>query len=320
MAASAQGEDRSSFQPVGPWPPNDFGIVKATEGLGWTDPTFARNWLNLKNAGIPRGAYLFFHPSTSVLGQVDHFLAVVKAAGLHPGDMLWLDQELWAGAAGETLPTHEELGLPADAEHPAETRMHLPLETAPAGALPLGAVALAALEALKVQAPHNPVGIYTMGSMLNALAPCTGFDLWIAHPGSTAPASVAPWKTWRIWQYASSGGHGGGDRNGFQGTKAALNKWIGTYTAVYAVQPQHVKGMGRYTQADIEWEMTARVTSYTAYLADHRGHELEHVVLPSSACRYTFHDLKQATKYKLGVLAHPAAPGVLPHYVDVTTK
>lgn len=319
MVASAQGEDRSSFQNVGPWHGNDFAIIKATESLGWTDPTFARNWANLKMAGIPRGAYLFFHPSLSAVGQVEHFLSVVRGQGLEPGDMLWLDQELWAGAEGETLPTLEQAGGPINGDHPVERRMHLPLD-ATATSVPLGQIAHAALEALHAAAPHSPVGIYTMGSMLSALAPCTAFDLWIAHPGSVAPASVAPWKTWRIWQYASSGGPGGGDRDGYQGSKAKLHTWINSYKTAYAVQPTSVTGMGRFTQADIAWSGAQRATGFWVHLADSAGHELQKVSLPATAAKYTFHDLKVATDYKLGVHAVPYGPGSTVHYVDVKTK
>lgn len=37
-----------------------FAFIKATEGSGYTDPQFKRNWRKAKEAGLIRGAYHFF--------------------------------------------------------------------------------------------------------------------------------------------------------------------------------------------------------------------------------------------------------------------
>src|SRR6266700_4008854 len=100
MTISAQGEDRSDFQAVFPWSGLDFGFVKATEGTGWTGHTFAANWAELAKEAKPRGAYHFLHPSEDPVVQAQHFVGVVKAAGLRAGDMLVVDTEVFEGLSG----------------------------------------------------------------------------------------------------------------------------------------------------------------------------------------------------------------------------
>src|SRR5215470_1317293 len=52
-------------------------IVKATEGLKYTDPTFNRNVIEAQAAGLLVGAYHFGTGATSGLEQAQHFLSVV---------------------------------------------------------------------------------------------------------------------------------------------------------------------------------------------------------------------------------------------------
>jgi lysozyme len=72
-----------------------FAIAKATEGLTYTDPSFARNWTAIKDAGIVRGAYHFARPSNNTAeDEADHFMNKVDAAGgIQAGDLLALDME-----------------------------------------------------------------------------------------------------------------------------------------------------------------------------------------------------------------------------------
>jgi len=55
----------------------DFGFVKATEGETISDAHFCQNWIEMKNAGIIRGAYHFFRPNTSAISQAKHFIEKV---------------------------------------------------------------------------------------------------------------------------------------------------------------------------------------------------------------------------------------------------
>jgi lysozyme len=51
-----------------------FSFMKATEGIGNTDPLFKRNWKKAKEHGIIRGAYHFFIASKDVRMQAEHFI------------------------------------------------------------------------------------------------------------------------------------------------------------------------------------------------------------------------------------------------------
>jgi lysozyme len=192
MVASAQGQDRSSYQPVVPWTGLSFGIAKATEGTAITDPSFARNWRAL--SGSMRGAYHFLHPDENGVTQAQHFMSAVKPQGLVAGDMLWCDSELPAGNAD--------------------------------------AVTLAFLREAASLAPTGViVGTYTnhnVGQSLKQTA-ATFPDLWFAWPSRTAPPQglYAPFKGWRIWQYGIGALSGGTvDLDAYNGTAAQMHAWL----------------------------------------------------------------------------------------------
>ncbi len=229
---SAQGEDRSSYQDVVPWTADDFGFTKATEATGWTDPTFAANWANLRAEGKPRGAYHFFHPSISATAQADFFLSFVRAnGGLEPGDMLMIDTEITVGADGiEVFSDPAQAGL----------RSNVP----PSGTLASPALVdsgtLTFLETVRSSLVHperHPLVVYTNLSVGSLLTSCTQFNLFIAYPSLTAPPSVAPWPNWRFWQWEFGGGPGGGDRDAYNGTQAALMAWLDTFKSATVVAP-----------------------------------------------------------------------------------
>ena len=55
-----------------------FAFIKATEGIGNTDPHFKRNWKRSKEAGIFRGAYHFFIGSKDGKMQAENFIDKVE--------------------------------------------------------------------------------------------------------------------------------------------------------------------------------------------------------------------------------------------------
>jgi lysozyme len=61
-----------------------FVFIKATEGIGNTDPEFKRNWKRSKSNGIIRGAYHFFIASKDGKMQAENFIDKVE---LQPGDL-----------------------------------------------------------------------------------------------------------------------------------------------------------------------------------------------------------------------------------------
>lgn len=54
-----------------------FALIKATEGAGYTDPTFARNWQGAREAGLTVGAYHYFTLCSPGAEQAADFLAQV---------------------------------------------------------------------------------------------------------------------------------------------------------------------------------------------------------------------------------------------------
>ena len=78
-----------------------FTFIKATEGLGRVDNTFRRNWFEVKEAGLPRGAYHFFNAGKSGKAQAENFIETVE---LEKGDLPpVLDIEQTNGASPEDL-------------------------------------------------------------------------------------------------------------------------------------------------------------------------------------------------------------------------
>ncbi|MEK7224950.1 MAG: GH25 family lysozyme [Bacteroidota bacterium] len=61
-----------------------FSFIKATEGIGNTDPWFKRNWKRAGDNNIVRGAYHFFIGSKDGKMQAENFIGKVD---LKPGDL-----------------------------------------------------------------------------------------------------------------------------------------------------------------------------------------------------------------------------------------
>lgn len=55
-----------------------FAFVKATEGATHQDSRFDKNWYDMKQVGLKRGAYHFFRPMTSAEDQAMNFINIVN--------------------------------------------------------------------------------------------------------------------------------------------------------------------------------------------------------------------------------------------------
>lgn len=106
-----RGVDISSAQTVTLWPAVgkavDFVIVKATEGVTYTSPTWTRYYRAAADANILRGSYHFAHPANSALAEARHYVAALKDAGFKSGHDLppCLDIESTGGRSKATLTT-----------------------------------------------------------------------------------------------------------------------------------------------------------------------------------------------------------------------
>lgn len=189
-----QGIDVSNWQGSFPWPRwkgrIGFGLAKATEGDGETDPEFGHNWNGMwdlqPDHRFVRLAYSFFHPSQDPVVQAAHLVATVKGHGLLPGDNFVLDLEVDDG-----LPPH------VVAERAA-----------------------ACLQHVNALAPGHRVLLYTFPSFAQA-GNCAGLNawhLWLADYGVPAPTAPAPWGRATFWQFSDQPIDG--DR--FMGNEAEL--------------------------------------------------------------------------------------------------
>ena len=85
-----EGVDISHYDGDIDWPSvvasgRAFAFAKATEGLTFTDPKFADNWAQMKQAGIARSAYHFFHSNDDPDMQAEFLLQTMGP--LEPGDL-----------------------------------------------------------------------------------------------------------------------------------------------------------------------------------------------------------------------------------------
>jgi GH25 family lysozyme M1 (1,4-beta-N-acetylmuramidase) len=76
----------------------EFLFTKASEGTGYRDPTFTRNWSEAKRVGLLRGAYHFARPDLGTLAHEEAAYFLSSIAPVDAGDLLALDYEVnWDG-------------------------------------------------------------------------------------------------------------------------------------------------------------------------------------------------------------------------------
>jgi GH25 family lysozyme M1 (1,4-beta-N-acetylmuramidase) len=80
------GTDVSDFNPDVNW--NEvrkagfsFAFAKSTEGSNFVASSFSKHWKGIQTAGLVRGTYHFFRPTTDARAQADLFLSVLEQNG-----------------------------------------------------------------------------------------------------------------------------------------------------------------------------------------------------------------------------------------------
>jgi lysozyme len=181
--ARLQGVDVSHYQPTVDWDAvkatASFVFIKATDSTNGVDPRFSSHWSGAKKAGIPRGAYHFFHPKRDVKAQVANF---VKHVSPDPG----------------------ELPVVVDVEEFKDEYLNSDCET-------LAGLVKEFTQGVEKALGYKPI-IYTNHETWKTSF-CghphfLDYPLWLAqytaaHP--TEPKMPEGWKQWHFWQYTESG-------------------------------------------------------------------------------------------------------------------
>jgi len=177
MTESVSGIDVSHYQGDVAWSDVkksgvDFAFAKATQGTSYVDSKFAENWSGMGAAGLLRGAYHFYTVGVDPKAQAAHVFSTVT---LGHGDLpLMVDIETEGKSA------EKDTNLIKD--------LHIFLET------------------VSTHYGRDPF-IYSGPGFWNAHfdASFSGYPLWVAEYGVSAPKHVTGWSVWTIWQYSQSG-------------------------------------------------------------------------------------------------------------------
>ncbi|MCW2724358.1 MAG: putative secreted glycoside hydrolase family 25 [Frankiales bacterium] len=162
---------------------SDYAFIKATEGVSYTNPYFAQDWVASYGAGLARGAYHYAQPTANPQTAVDQANAFIAAAGTsrEPGAMPpMLDLETANGLTPAQLVTWTQRFLDTVQQ-------------------------LTGRKALIYTYPY-----FWKNQMGNSSA-FTSYPLFIADyrdlSGNSQPALPLPggWQQWTFWQYSSSG-------------------------------------------------------------------------------------------------------------------
>lgn len=158
-----------------------FAFVKASEGVGFTDPKFRAHVQGAKAAGIKTGAYHFARPDTNSGSTT----AAARSDARAEADFFL---SLAAPRRGDLLPA-------------------LDLETAGLPPALMVEWTRAWLERVRSRIGARPL-LYTYPAFWSSLSETTAFrnyPLWIANYEVAAPVLPRGWKSYTIWQYSSSG-------------------------------------------------------------------------------------------------------------------
>ncbi|MFO0758001.1 MAG: GH25 family lysozyme [Byssovorax sp.] len=174
------GIDVSYYQETIDWPAAAqagvaFAFARVSDGSGFSDPDFARNWAGMRAAGVIRGAYQFFRPAEDPKAQADLLIAQIREnGGLGPGDLPpALDIEVMDGVTAPVVLARMQVWL---------DRVEAAL-----GKRPL---------------------IYTAPGFWEDLdaPPSFGrYPLWLANWGRRCPATPETWARWSFWQSSDRG-------------------------------------------------------------------------------------------------------------------
>lgn len=222
-----------------------FVFIKATEGAGYTDSTFAEKWAGAKAAGILRGAYCFFHPNQDATQQADRFVSALREQGDDgelPGS---IDLEVTDGVPNRKIILGVKTWLDA-----VEQRL---------GRRPLIYSGVSFLEFSLTEEGQPPPW-------------AADYALWLGwfprkYVAGMSPLMPQGWPAWTFWQYSGAGRIRGidvdVDLDFFNGTAeeltefANLKKPASTSIAHIVAAGESAESIARKYQLSIEALVTA---------------------------------------------------------------
>ncbi len=214
-----QGIDVSVYQGIIAWPlvksdGKQFAFARVSDGLGFIDSEFVRNWKGMRGAGIVRGAYQYFRAGEDPAAQADLVAAMLSRAG---------------GVSPDDLPIVMDVET-ADGQSAAIVRDHM--------ATWLRAVALATGKTPLVYTNVDTSAIVGTGF--------ASYGLWVANWGVRCPRMPGGWTSWVFWQFSDRGSvpgiAGATDLDEFDGVLSDLMAFVTPPTDAGAVAEDATDG------------------------------------------------------------------------------
>jgi len=178
----------------------DFVFIKATEGVSILDSRLSAYRKDARAAGLICGYYHFFHPRSSMQGQIDNFCSAIEQ--LYPGD----------------LPPVLDLEVPEQWQsfNVAERIQLVKLW----------------VEGVRAKLGVDPIiycSAYFPDDILGNDPYLAKYPLWVAHYRQGGPRVPQPWGIWTFWQSSDagrvSGIAGDVDLDQFNGSLQQLKKF-----------------------------------------------------------------------------------------------
>ena len=229
-----EGLDVASFQGTINWSQvhasgREFAIARIGDGT-YSDPTFHTNYQGIHDAGMIRGAYLFWRPS---VGAATQATAIANAVGtLAAGDLpVTIDVECMC-------PFHSGGGCGVGSYSDC-------VSTGTADANLSQLISMVAASTGRMPMIYTGAWFWDGGTYLNGTASYPGAPLWVSGYTSGCVTVPSGWTDWHFWQYSDGTCSGcvttpvpgisgsGVDRDRWNGTLASLQAFTGGGHPIY---------------------------------------------------------------------------------------
>lgn len=149
-----------------------FAFAKVTEGITYLDSTFYPNVAGAHAAGMPIGAYHFFHLSLPAKAQAEFFLSKISPVKLDLPPVLDFEDNTHIGQFQAAAAVKTWLDI---------------------------------VEAATGRKPIIYTGFYYWRDSISDPAWANDYPLWIAQYNTDQPSIPSCWSKWAFWQYSEKG-------------------------------------------------------------------------------------------------------------------